>query len=79
MRAVVKRSGAHEASDSRVAAVRFTGFEKHQKTQSPKHSPQTKVSPIFLSGIFRLKISPTDKCRTEKVKEICLLSDQELK
>jgi len=64
--------------DSQVAAASFAGLEKHQKTQSPEHSPQTKFSPIFLSCIL-LKISPTEKCGTEKVKEICLLSDQELK
>jgi len=65
--------------DSQVVAARFAGLEKHQKTQSPEYSQQTKFSPIFLSRIFLLKISPTEKCRTEKVKEICLLSNQELK
>jgi hypothetical protein len=48
-------------------------------TESPEYSPQTKFSPIFLPCIILLKISPTEKCKTEKVKEICLLSDQELK
>jgi hypothetical protein len=55
------------------------GLGKAPKNSVSRVLTANKVLSYFSALHFLLKISPTEKCRTEKVKEICLLSNQGLK
>jgi len=79
-RRTLRTSNGSSIHDCTLEATRTQeGLGKAPKKSVSRALTANKILSYFSALHFLLKISPTEKCRTEKVKDICLLSDQELK